>query len=219
MSLKSAKLRVLKLFKNNIEPKKVRLWYSDRVQRKSVLQPPIRGSCSLHVLAPIPFFISRIDYNPSVIWISPKNSTLRTKITSPIAKSTSPGLVKTQLLTKPGSDQMRLYHKHPPPFSNVHSSLTLKLLKFQSLSTTVQFRTTIDCAKWLLSLSFVNVTHVYFYIHRLVTPKSTWPRMGATGQFLIFWVTCGVNCWNVKKEFLQCQRQFCLRSKIGQMVS
>ena len=114
---------------------------------------------------------------------------------------------------------MRLYHKHPPPFSNVHSSLTLKLLKFQSLSTTVQFRTTIDCAKWLLSLSFVNVTHVYFYIHRLVTPKSTWPRMGATGQFLIFWVTCGVNCWNVKKEFLQCQRQFCLRSKIGQMVS
>ena len=45
----------------------------------------------------IPFLISRIDYNPSVIWISPKNSTclsgkLRTKITSPIAKSTSPGL-------------------------------------------------------------------------------------------------------------------------------
>ena len=95
LSFKSAKLRVLKLFKNNIEPKKVRLWYSDRVQRKSVLQPPIRGSCSLHVLAPIPFFISRIDYNPSVIWISPKNSTLRTKITSLIAKSTSPGLSDT----------------------------------------------------------------------------------------------------------------------------
>ena len=38
--------------------------------------------------------ISRIDYDPSVIWFSPKNSTcplgkLRTKITSPIAKSTS----------------------------------------------------------------------------------------------------------------------------------
>ena len=45
----------------------------------------------------IPFLISRIDYNPSVIWISSKNSLcpsgkLRTKITSQIAKSTSPGL-------------------------------------------------------------------------------------------------------------------------------
>ena len=44
-----------------------------------------------------PSLISRIDYNPSVIWISPKNFTcplgkLRTKITSPIAKSSSPGL-------------------------------------------------------------------------------------------------------------------------------
>ena len=40
---------------------------------------------------------SRIDYSPSVIWIFPKHSTcplgkLRTKITNPIAKSTSPGL-------------------------------------------------------------------------------------------------------------------------------
>ena len=75
-----------------------------RVQRKSVLQPAIRASCSWHVLAhksfqlvPKPFLISRIDHNPSVIWISPRNSTclsgkLRTKITSPIAKSTCPGL-------------------------------------------------------------------------------------------------------------------------------
>ena len=48
-------------------------------------------------LAPKPFLISRIDYNPSVIRISPQNSTcpsgkLRTKIASPIAKSTSPWL-------------------------------------------------------------------------------------------------------------------------------
>ena len=49
------------------------------VQRKSVLQPAIWASCSEHVLAhkpfqlaPKPFLISRIDYNPSVIWISPK---------------------------------------------------------------------------------------------------------------------------------------------------
>ena len=72
-----------------------------RVQRKSVLQPAIRASCSYHLLAhksfqlaPKLFLISRIDYNPSVIWISQKNSTcplgkLRTKITSPMAKSTS----------------------------------------------------------------------------------------------------------------------------------
>ena len=51
-------------------------------------------------LAPKPFLITRIDYNPSVIWISPKNSTclsgkLRTKITSLIEKSTSPGLSDT----------------------------------------------------------------------------------------------------------------------------
>jgi len=75
-----------------------------RVQRKSVLQPAIWASCRQHVLAhksfqlaPKPFLIGRIDNNPSVIWISPKNSTcpsgkLRTKNTSPIAKSTSPGL-------------------------------------------------------------------------------------------------------------------------------
>ena len=42
--------------------------------RKSVLQPAIQASCSYHVLAlksfqlaPKPFLISRIDYNPSVI--------------------------------------------------------------------------------------------------------------------------------------------------------
>ena len=52
-------------------------------------------------LAPKPLLISRIDYNPSAIWISPpKNSTyplgkLRTKITSPITKFTSPGLLDT----------------------------------------------------------------------------------------------------------------------------
>ena len=70
------------------------------VQRKSVLQPAIRPSWSQHALAhtsfqlaPKPCLISRIDYNPSVISISPNNSTcpsgnLRRKITSPIAKST-----------------------------------------------------------------------------------------------------------------------------------
>ena len=79
----------------------------NRVQSKSVLQPAIRASCSQHVLAhksfqlaPKLFLISRIDYNPSVTGICPKNSTclsskLRTKITSPIAKSTCPGLFDT----------------------------------------------------------------------------------------------------------------------------
>ena len=78
-----------------------------REQTKSVLQPAIWASCSQHVLAhksfkkvPKPFLISRIDYNPSVIWISQKNSTwlsrnLTTKITSPIAKSNSPRLSNT----------------------------------------------------------------------------------------------------------------------------
>ena len=53
-------------------------------------------------LAPKPFFISRIDYNPSLSWISPKNCTfpsgkLGTEFTkyTPIAKSTSPGLSNT----------------------------------------------------------------------------------------------------------------------------
>ena len=67
----------------------------------------VQRSCSQHVLAhksfqlaPKLFLISRIDYNSSVIGICSKNSTclsnkLRTKITSPIAKSTSPGLSDT----------------------------------------------------------------------------------------------------------------------------
>ena len=47
--------------------------------------------------SPRPFLISRVDRNRSVIWISQKNSTyplgkLRSKITSPITKSTTPGL-------------------------------------------------------------------------------------------------------------------------------
>ena len=83
-----------------------------RVQRKSVLQPAIRASCSEHVLAhkwfqlaQKPFLISRIDYNPSVIWISPQNSTcpsgkLRTKITSPAAKSASPGQSDTTFFAR-----------------------------------------------------------------------------------------------------------------------
>ena len=50
------------------------LSYTSGVQRKSVLQPAILASCSYPVLAhksfqlaPKPFLISRIDYNPSVI--------------------------------------------------------------------------------------------------------------------------------------------------------
>ena len=81
-------------------------------KRKSVLQTAIWARCSQHVLAhksfqlaPKPFLISRIDYIPSVIWISPKNSTcpsgkLRTKITSPIAKSTSPWLSDTTFFAR-----------------------------------------------------------------------------------------------------------------------
>ena len=69
-------------------------------------------ACHSHVLAnksfqlaPKPFLISRIDYHPSVIWISQKHSTcpsgkLRTKITSPIAKSTSPGLSDTTFFAR-----------------------------------------------------------------------------------------------------------------------
>ena len=82
-----------------------------KVQRKSVLQPAIRASCTLHVLTHKSFqlaqnpLISKIDYNPSVIWIFPKNSTcpsgkLRTKITGPIAKSTSPGLSDTTFFAR-----------------------------------------------------------------------------------------------------------------------
>ena len=86
--------------------------FPSRVQRKSVSQPAIRASCSQHVLAnksfqlaPKPFLISRIDYHPTVIWISQKHSTcpsgkLRTKITSPIAKSTSPGLSDTTFFAR-----------------------------------------------------------------------------------------------------------------------
>ena len=76
-------------------------------ENHAVLQPAIRARCRWHVLAhkslqlaPKPFLIGQIDNNPSVIWISPKNSTcpsgkLRTKNTSPIAKSTSPRLSDT----------------------------------------------------------------------------------------------------------------------------
>ena len=65
---------------------------------------PFGQAVALHVahksfqLAPKPLLISRIDYSPSVIWISQKKNSsclsgkLRTKFTSPIAKSPSPGL-------------------------------------------------------------------------------------------------------------------------------
>ena len=66
-------------------------------------------------LALKPFLISRIDYYPSVIWIAQKNSTcplgkLRTKITSPIAKSTSPGLLDMTFFARWGViSQLLLY--------------------------------------------------------------------------------------------------------------
>ena len=106
-----------------------------RVQRKSVLQPAIWASYSQHVLAhksfqlaPKPFLISRIDYNPSVIWISQKNSTcpsgkLRTKITSPIAKSTSSGLLDTTFFAR----CYCVFGKHP-----VRMSIKSRLLRKQS---------------------------------------------------------------------------------------
>ena len=98
---------VISILNPSSRKKRFVLSISCRVQRESVLQPAIRASYSEHVLAhksfqlaPKPFLISRIDKNPSVIWISPKNSTcpsgkLRTKIAGPIAKSTSPGLLGT----------------------------------------------------------------------------------------------------------------------------
>ena len=62
-----------------------------------------------------PFLISRIDYNPSVIWISSKNSTcplgkLRTKITSPIAKSSSPGLSDMTFFTQTLTYEVPIEH-------------------------------------------------------------------------------------------------------------
>ena len=73
------------------------------VQRKSVLHPAIRASCSWHVLAhksfqlaPKPLVIGRIDYNPSVNLNFPQKQHLpigQVKNTSPIAKSTSPALL------------------------------------------------------------------------------------------------------------------------------
>ena len=61
--------------------------YPPRVQRKSVLQPAIRASYRQHVLAqksfqlaPKPFLISRIDYNPSVIRISQKQTLARREV-------------------------------------------------------------------------------------------------------------------------------------------
>ena len=73
-----AKWRLRNVHRNSIL---ITRHYPDRVQGKSVLQPAIRASCSYLALvhrslqlAPKPFLISRIDYNPSVIWISPQNS-------------------------------------------------------------------------------------------------------------------------------------------------
>ena len=100
------------------------LMSNNRVQRKSVLQPAIRASCSQYVLAhesfqlaPKLFLISRIDYNPSIIWISPKNSTcpsgkLRPKITSPIAKSTSHGLSDTTFFARWIISKKRVFWKN-----------------------------------------------------------------------------------------------------------
>ena len=150
------------------------------MQRKSVLQPAIRASCSQHVLAhksfqltPKPFLISRIDYNPSVIWISPqKKSTcpsgklrtkkrmnerknerknvdahssagwchckmnyfisLRTKITSPIARATGLGLLDTTFFARLIENKKLIWcslcivsFAPPPPPSPLHP---LKLL-------------------------------------------------------------------------------------------
>ena len=80
-------------------------------------------------LAPKPFLIGQIDNNPSVIWISPKNSTcpsgkLRTKNTSPIAKSTSPRLSDTTFFAHWACHLERIKKEH----LYTHVSLILRKL-------------------------------------------------------------------------------------------
>ena len=132
---------------------------SSRVQRKSVLQPAIRASCSKHVLAHKSFqlarkpsLISRIEYNPSVIWISPQSSTcpsgkLRTKITSPTAKSTSPGLSDTTFFARWSSHMRTDYFRglsqacQPDVTNNFLAPTLSKLNSIFSADGTSQFAT------------------------------------------------------------------------------
>ena len=81
---------------------------------------PFGQAVALHVahksfqLAPKSLLISRIYYSPSVIWISQKNSTcpsgkLRTKFTSPIAKSPIPGLSDTTFFPHCSENQQYIW--------------------------------------------------------------------------------------------------------------
>ena len=65
-----------------------------RVQRKSVSQPAIWAGCSQHLLAHKSFQLA-----PKPILIS-RTCPLRTKITSPMAKSSSPGLSDTTFFAR-----------------------------------------------------------------------------------------------------------------------
>ena len=82
---------------------------------------PFWQAVALHValksfqLAPKPLLISRIDYSPSVIWISPPKKSsclsgkLRTKFTSPIAKSPSPGLSDMSFFPRCSENQQYIW--------------------------------------------------------------------------------------------------------------
>ena len=91
-----------------------------RVKRKSVLQPALLGklllACVAHKsfqLAPKPFLLSRIDDNPTVIWIFPPKNTCPVKNQnhlSPIAKSTSPRLLDVTFFARCGDWKVHIMH-------------------------------------------------------------------------------------------------------------
>ena len=68
----------------------------ERQQRKDSFMACHLDQLLLVCTSPKMFFISSIDYSSSAIWISQK----RTEFTSPIAKSTSPGLPDTTFFAR-----------------------------------------------------------------------------------------------------------------------
>ena len=179
-------------------------------------------------LAPKPFLISRIDYSPSVIWIFPKNSTypsgkLRTKITSPIAKSTSPGLSHTTFFAccwRMIPVQLFLWHlthfSHETLSSRICPVLELHgcVAQVQGVKLDVLHR-----LMFQISYSFPAGSWETEAVRRGKNKSSEWRKKETWKVRLPFWLFlvlgCCHCCWrgkNVRDHNVRC---FCPRVLVG----
>ena len=123
-----------------------------------------------------------INYNPSVTWIFPKSSTcpsgmLRTKLTNPVAKSTSPGLSDTTFFARWDIYQMKSSKQSGPlMFNSRHIRMQIAIQPFYFSD---QWRIK------LIEISNLFIVILCFFHHIFISILDTFHWRKYTSFFLV----------------------------------